>query len=187
MPVRTSEETLTPTECAVLGLLTHGPKSGYDLKKAIEGSVGYFWAPAQSQIYAVLPRLVDSGYATSRRVAQSQRPDKQLYRITARGRQALRQWIEDTPTPPEPSRSALLLKLFFGELTSPEVLAEHVRERREVAQQLKAELEAIDAGPHDPDLDFYAGLTRKYGHRWADGVIAWADEVERELSERGER
>jgi PadR family transcriptional regulator, regulatory protein AphA len=168
MPVRTSEETLTATECAVLGLLTHGPKSGYDLKKAIEGSVGYFWAPAQSQIYAV-------------------RPDKQVYRITARGRQALRQWIEDTPTPPEPSRSALLLKLFFGELTSPEVLAEHVRERREVAQQLKAELEAIDAGPHDPDLDFYAGLTRKYGHRWADGVIAWADEVERELSERGER
>jgi PadR family transcriptional regulator, regulatory protein AphA len=185
MPVRTNEATLTATECAVLGLLTRGPRSGYDLKKAIEGSVGYFWAPAKSQIYAALPRLVESGCATSRRVAQSQRPDKQVYRITARGRQALEEWLQEAPTPPEPSRSALLLKLFFGELTSPEVLAEHVRERREVARQLKAELDAIDAGPHDPELDFYSNLTRRYGHRWAEAVIAWADEVERELSERG--
>jgi PadR family transcriptional regulator AphA len=187
MPVRTREETLTTTECAVLGLLTRGPMSGYDLKKAIDGSVGYFWGPAKSQIYAVLPRLVESGYATGRKVAQSQRPDKQVYRITTRGRQALKDWIEDTPTPPEPDRNTLLLKLFFGEVSSPEILAEHVRERRESASRLKAQLEAIDAGPNDPDLDFYSNLTRKYGHRWADAVIAWADEVERELQERGER
>jgi PadR family transcriptional regulator, regulatory protein AphA len=186
MPVRTREATLTTTESAVLGLLTRGPMSGYDLRKAIDGSVGYFWGPAKSQIYAVLPQLVEAGFATSRRVAQSQRPDKQVYRITQLGREALRRWIEDTPTPPEPDRNTLLLKLFFGEVTSPEVLAEHVRERRESAQRLKAELEAIDSGPHDPDLDFYSNLTRRYGHRWADAVIAWADEAERALAKRGE-
>jgi DNA-binding PadR family transcriptional regulator len=187
MPVRTKTETLTTTECAVLGLLTRSAMSGYDLKKAIAGSVGYFWGPAKSQIYAVLPRLVEAGYATSRKVAQSQRPDKQVYRITARGRQALKEWIEEAPTPPEPNRNLLLLKLFFGDLTSPETLVQHVRERREAAEQLKAELEAIDAGPHDPDLDFYSSLTRKYGHRYADAIIRWANEAERELTERGER
>ncbi|HYZ18286.1 MAG TPA: PadR family transcriptional regulator [Gaiellaceae bacterium] len=186
MPVGTKEETLTATECAVLGLLTRGPMSGYDLKKAIDGSVGYFWGPAKSQIYAVLPRLVEAGYATSRKVAQSQRPDKQVYRITALGREALRRWIEDTPTPPEPDRNTLLLKLFFGEVSSPDVLAEHVRERRESAQRLKDELEVIDAAPHDAELDFYSNLTRRYGHRWADAVIAWADEAERELVKRSD-
>jgi DNA-binding PadR family transcriptional regulator len=160
--------------------------SGYDLKKAIDGSVGYFWGPAKSQIYAVLPRLVEAGYATSRKVAQSQRPDKQVYRITALGREALRRWIEDTPTPPEPDRNTLLLKLFFGEVSSPDVLAEHVRERRESAQRLKDELEVIDAAPHDAELDFYSNLTRRYGHRWADAVIAWADEAERELVKRSD-
>ena len=119
MPVQTKAQTLTTTECAVLGLLTRGPMSGYDLKKAIETSVGYFWAPAKSQIYAVLPRLVEDGYATSKKVAQPQRPDKQVYRTTAQGREVFKKWIDDTPTPPEPNRNLLLLKLYFGDLSSP--------------------------------------------------------------------
>jgi DNA-binding PadR family transcriptional regulator len=48
MPVRTKAATLTVTEVAVLGLLTRGPMSGYDLKKSAETSVGYFWDPAKS-------------------------------------------------------------------------------------------------------------------------------------------
>ena len=59
MPVGTKTSELTTTEAAVLGLLSHGPRSGYDLRKAVELSVGYFWGPAKSQIYAVLPRLVE--------------------------------------------------------------------------------------------------------------------------------
>lgn len=187
MPVKTNTFSLTVTEVAVLGLLTRRPMSGYDLKKVVERSVGYFWAPAKSQIYAVLPRLVEAGFATSRKIAQSQRPDKQVYRITAEGRRALRAWVEDFPTPPDPSRSPLLLKLFFGEVTSPEVLLEHVRERKEQAQRLKADLTEIDAAVLDDESDFYSNLTRKYGHRYADAIIRWADDVERDLRARSER
>jgi PadR family transcriptional regulator AphA len=186
MPARTITEALTTTECAVLGLLTRRAMSGYDLKKAIETSVGYFWGPAKSQIYAVLPRLVEAGYATSKKVAQSQRPDKQVYRITARGREAFKEWIAEPPSPPQPNRNPLLLKLYFGDLSSPEKLAEHVHERRVAAEQLKAELTAFDAGPHDPQLDFYANLTRRYGHASANAIIRWADETLRELARRRE-
>src|SRR5437870_5625902 len=112
MPVRTSKGTLTTTEVAILGVLTWGPLSGYDLKKAIDSSVGYFWGPAKSQIYAVLPRLEDAGFATTRKVPQSHRPDKTIYRITPAGRAALKSWIEDTPPPPDPDRNPLLLKIF---------------------------------------------------------------------------
>lgn len=140
MPVKTKQKSLTATECAVLGLLTRGPKSGYDLKKA-----------------TVLPRLVEAGYVKSRRVAQSQRPDKQVYRITARGREALREWIEWTPAERPPDRNPLLLKLFFGELGSTESLVAQVRERREDAERLKAELNAIDEAPRDGAHDFYPG------------------------------
>src|SRR5215510_4661432 len=122
MAKETGKPPLTTTEAAVLGVLTWEPMSGYDLKKAIDSSVGYFWGPAKSGIYALLPRLVASGYATSREVTQSGRPDKRIFRITARGRTALRSWIEDTPAPPDPDRNPLLLKLFFGSLTSPDVL-----------------------------------------------------------------
>jgi PadR family transcriptional regulator, regulatory protein AphA len=186
MPVRTRKAQLTATEVSVLGLLTRGPKSGYDLKKHAEASVGYFWDPAKSQIYAVLPRLVEAGYATSRKVAQEQRPDKQVYRITRRGREALRDWIASTPPPPDPSRNALLLKVFFGDLADPAAVLEQVRARREDAEELKAELDRIDEGSTGQDGDFYPALTRSYGHHWADAIIGWAKEVERRIDERGE-
>jgi PadR family transcriptional regulator, regulatory protein AphA len=182
MPTRTTT-TLTATEAAILGLLGRGPRSGYDLKKAVEGSVGYFWSPAKSQIYAVLPRLVDAGLASVRRVRQEQRPDKQVYRITARGREALRAWLDTPLGAPEPDRNPLLLKLFFGAEADPHALLEHVRARREEAEQLKAELVAIDRAPRKGD-DFFPRLTRRYGHRYADAIIRWARETERDLQAR---
>jgi PadR family transcriptional regulator, regulatory protein AphA len=186
MPAKTKTAALTTTEVAVLGLLTRGPKSGYDVKKHAETSVGYFWDPAKSQIYVVLPRLVEAGYATSRKVAQEQRPDKQVYRITSRGRDALRDWIELTPPSPDPSRNALLLKVFFGDLADSAAVLEQVRARREAAEELKAELDEIDERSTGRERDFYPSLTRSYGQHWADAVINWANEVERRIDERGE-
>jgi PadR family transcriptional regulator, regulatory protein AphA len=184
-PAQTTQvSVLTATECAVLGLLVDGKeRSGYDLKKAIDGSVGYFWGPAKSQIYAVLPRLVEADFAKRRDVVQAQRPDKQLYRITSRGRQALRRWIETAPNEYEPARNPLLLKLFFGEASDPETLLEHVRDRRRAAEQLRAELLEIDRQA-TPKGDFYPALTRKYGLAYADAILGWAREAERALEAR---
>jgi PadR family transcriptional regulator, regulatory protein AphA len=176
---------LTTTEAAILGVLTIGPMSGYDLKKAIDASVGYFWGPAKSGIYALLPRLVAAGHATSREVAQSGRPDKRIYRITAAGRKALRSWIEDTPAPPDPDRNPLLLKLFFGSLTSPDVLAEQIRARREEAERLDRALDEFDREA-DP-ADVYGGLTREWGHEYARAVERWARKAEAELARAAAR
>src|SRR5690242_19305265 len=47
----------TRTELAVLGLLAWaGEASGYELNRRAERSVGFIWAPARSQLYAVLKR-----------------------------------------------------------------------------------------------------------------------------------
>ena len=171
---------LTPTEYAVLGLLTWGEKSGYDLQKSAEQSVGYFWTPAKSRIYAVLPRLVDAGLVRGREVAQSGRPNKQLYRLTRAGEDALRRWIAEEPLEPETSRNTLLVKLFFGDLADQEAALGHIRQRRAEAEQLKSEIEAIDAEARD---DLYPKLTRLYGLEYAKAIIRWAKAAERALAE----
>ena len=52
----------TTTEAAVLALLAlNGEQSGYDLLKHVTRSIGHIWAPAKSQLYALLPRLVQDG------------------------------------------------------------------------------------------------------------------------------
>jgi DNA-binding PadR family transcriptional regulator len=177
------QRALTTTEAAILGVLTSGPMSGYDLKKAIDLSVGYFWGPARSGIYAVLPRLVASGFATSREVAQSGKPDKRIYRITAAGHRALRSWIEETPAPPDPDRNPLLLKLFFGSLASPDVLAEQIRARREEAKRLDQALDEFDREADPAEL--YGALTRDWGHEYARAVERWARKAEAALAKAG--
>src|SRR5919198_5137905 len=134
---------LSDTEYAVLGLLTHGERSGYELDKLAQRSIGYFWRPAKSKIYAILPRLVERGLARATPVAQERRPDKQLYRITRDGKRALRAWLDS----PEPvagvARDGLLLKLFFGGYAEAAALREQVAERKRRAEQRLAELEEI--------------------------------------------
>jgi DNA-binding PadR family transcriptional regulator len=182
MPVRTKTAQLTTTEAAVLGLLSHGPRSGYDLRKAVESSVGLFWAPAKSQIYAVLPRLLESGFVTVRKVAQDQRPDKSVYRLTRAGRASLKAWLEEA-MPPDPARSLLLTKVFFGEIVSPDVLVRHIRQRREEAEQLRSVLEEIEATAA-PD-DVHRALTRRWGLEYCAALIRWAKRAERELAALG--
>jgi DNA-binding PadR family transcriptional regulator len=83
-------EELSITESAVLGLLTFGERSGYELDALAKQTIGFFWRPAKSKIYVVLPRLVDRGLASASTIAQEKRPDKTVYRITARGKHELR-------------------------------------------------------------------------------------------------
>src|SRR4051794_18556849 len=150
---------ISVTEAALLGLLTRGEMSGYDLQRTAERSGGFFWAPAKSRVYAVLPQLVERGFATSREVVQEHRPNKQLYRITPEGRAALQAWLE-VPPGVEPERNPLLLKIFFGDLLEPEVLVSHVRALHADATALKRRLEALEpddaAGP-------FGDLTVRFG------------------------
>src|SRR5829696_9012838 len=105
----------TRTELAVLGLLAwSGESSGYELHKLAGRSVGFIWAPARSQLYAVLKRLDTAGLVRGRKVAQADRPDKRLFSLTDEGTATLRAWL-DRVEPIEPEdRDGMLLKLFFG-------------------------------------------------------------------------
>jgi DNA-binding PadR family transcriptional regulator len=170
---------LTTTEAALLGLLAAREASGYDLKKAVDSSVGYFWLPAKSQIYAVLPRLVTDGLATRRSVPQQHRPDKHVYRISAQGRAALRRWLEE---PAGEDSGRLLLKIFFGSLSGPEVVLRHVADWRERMEELRDDLERIEAEASEGRTEPYGALTRAYGLEYARAAIRWTKLVERRLA-----
>jgi DNA-binding PadR family transcriptional regulator len=170
--------TISATEAAVLGLLTRGEQSGYDIQRAAEQAGGFFWAPTKSRIYAVLPTLVERGYATSREVVQSGRPNKQLYKITKTGRTVVQDWLEEPPVF-EPERAPLLLKLYFGDLVPPETLLEHVRALKAQAALLKKRLEE-----HPDRHDVYAELAYTHTREWLKALIRWASSTERELAQR---
>ena len=171
IPLQTT--TLTTTEGVVLGLLAEGERSGYDLLKRAEGSVAHMWAPAKSQLYAVLPRLVDAGLAGRRTVRQSTRPDKHVYRLTRAGRGAVRNWLENAPPK---SWDELLLKVFFAELCSRDALLRQLDGYEQVQRGFLAEYEAIRPATR------YGALTLQYGLDLMPGRLAWLAKARRELS-----
>jgi DNA-binding PadR family transcriptional regulator len=164
---------LTTTEAVVLGLLSEGERSGYDLLKRAEGSVAYMWTPAKSHLYAVLPRLVEARLARRRNVLQQSRPDKQLYRLTSAGREAVRRWVEAAQPK---SWDELLLKVFFAKLGSREALLRQLREAREEQHALLAEYEGVRPRTH------FGALTLRYGLALVPARIAWLDDAIEELS-----
>ena len=169
---------ISSTEAAILGLLRLGERSGYDLSKMVRGSVGYFWSPAQSQIYSVLPRLVEDGLAVRRGVRQAPRPDKQVYRITKRGEAALDAWLNDPETEPAAAKNPFLLKLFLGEFMSREAVVFHIKRARTEAVAELAELEQIRP---DTKAHPYDGLVLEWGLVRARAFIRWADRAVKEI------
>jgi DNA-binding PadR family transcriptional regulator len=182
---RETTVTLSTTELSVLGLLTaFGEHSGYDLKRHAEAGVGYVWTAAKSQIYAVLPRLVAGGYATSRRVAQSSRPDKQVYRITAKGEEAFRAWLEEPVEERPDARSTFLLKIFFGRHMSNEALVGHLERKREWARAYLDEYRGIEEQIRGEDSSYFGYVTLRWGIAHAEAWVRWADEILAELEGR---
>jgi PadR family transcriptional regulator, regulatory protein AphA len=175
VPSRIASKTheLTTTEGVILGLLSEGPRSGYDLLKRAEQSVGHMWAPAKSQLYAVLPQLVGAGLATRKTVPGDGRPDKHVYRLTATGRSAARSWLEHTPAR---TWDELLLKVFFAKLVPRKSLLRHLEAHRELQRALLAEYESIKPATA------HGALTLRYGLALVPVRLAWLDDAMKELS-----
>jgi len=170
---------------ATLGHFGPGEVSGYDVKKFVDNALGYVWAPSKTHLYAVLRRLVDAGLATRREVAQSSRPNKQLYRITDTGREVVRGWLDTPETETDPDRSVFMLKLFFGSQAGREALLAQLGTFRDLYEQRLATYDKMRAaiessGPEDPFT--YRALL--YGIARARAAVDWADEALRALPSR---
>lgn len=99
---------------AMLGLIAHGPRTGYDIKREFDNSVGHAWNASSSQIYPALHELQRSGLVTVRDDGPSSR--RSVYFITEEGRRELDGWLS-SPTELKMRRDPFLLKVFMLDLT----------------------------------------------------------------------
>ncbi len=103
----------------VLGLIArHGPLTPYELKARLEESVQYFWPIPHAQLYRIPARLAERGLLHEDAEETGRR--RRVFRLTAAGRDALRDWLADPQCPPAETRDPAQLKLFFADLGSPE-------------------------------------------------------------------
>jgi DNA-binding PadR family transcriptional regulator len=179
---RQRTRTLTTTEAAVLALLAiEGEQSGYDLLKQVSRSIGQVWAPAKSQLYAVLPRLVRDGLATAQDVAQDDRPDKRVYTITKSGEAALDAWLATV----EPGKPAtFFLKAFLGGLMPRQTLIAHYEQFARDREERLGELRAIEPTNSRRGHDWFHYQLLRLGIENNERHLAWANDVLEQLRKR---
>lgn len=143
---------MTTTSYALLGLLSIRPWSTYELAKQVERGLGWFWPRTERKIYDEAKRLVASGHARATKERSGDRP-RTVYRITAKGRRALRAWLDEASAPPKLETEAMV-RVFFADAGDLDQLRATLTRTAVEAEERLTILRAMIAAQEDPDYPF---------------------------------
>ena len=167
------------TTFAILGFLSLGPMSGYDIKKLVEGSIDNFWSESFGQIYPALRLLSERGLIEKHGEKSGHGRPRHVYSIRERGREVMAAWLREA-TEPAPVRNELLLKLFFGvnsdrEANRRQILAYRDQMSRDL-ERYRGITRQLQSKHGSVDLPYWL-LTLRFGERDRQAHIDWCDEA----------
>ena len=178
---RTADKTTTVE--ALLGMLSLGPMTGYEIRQQIDTSIGNFWNESFGQIYPTLAKLHQQGLV---KVKPAHKAGGKEYSLTPAGRKRLREWLGEMPQPRKP-RNELLLKLFFAGPGNATTARAQVLEHRATYTADLLRYQAITqrvklSQVQNPNLPFFL-MTLNYGLAQSRALLAWADQTITALDE----
>ena len=163
----------------ILGFLSFGPRSGYEIKAAVDRSTRFFWAASYGQIYPELRRLEEAGLVSGASSPSGGR-QRTVYQLTDAGAEALRAWLRE-PGAGYELRDRGLLKLFFADNLSDAETLDLLRSLRAEREQILARLREVDASIPEGDRGM-RGVVLEYGlelHTW---IVDWCVRIEKRLA-----
>ncbi len=141
-----------------LGVLSRGEASGYEIKKAFEeGPFSHFHQASFGSIYPALNALSADGLVEVRAQAQDKRPDKKIYSLTVKGRNALLAALMAEPAP-DVMRSDFLFILFFAQYLPPGRVDRLISARIAWYRAMLERMESCSCGERPPGADFVRGM-----------------------------
>jgi DNA-binding PadR family transcriptional regulator len=177
---------LTPTARVILGMLKLGAPTGYDIKKAIDGSTRFFWTASFGQIYPELKRLREAGLVRAKEEPRG-KVKRTVYELTPKGEDALREWLTDRENVIFEIRDESLLRLFFADVLPDEDVLANVRMQQQIFELVLERFREIEVEARagvEQGLD-YPYLVLRYGLDFITWARDWYADVERRL-EAGE-
>lgn len=162
-------------------LLVDGPCSGYDMVKRFDEKISCYWMASHQQVYKALRELEAQGWASSETITQASRPNKNIYSITALGKEQLADWVL-TPSEPTTIREDLMIKTQLGFLVPRPAILEELKRRLQIHLENLEVLKTIEQQEF-PDLNLlsieakFHYLTLRRGIRFESDWVAWCEEA----------
>jgi DNA-binding PadR family transcriptional regulator len=176
-----SSDGLNPLSYVVLTLVGRGGANPHELVQMARRGQRLYYAGAASKIYAEPKRLAELGY-----LAAEKRPGKTRerthYSLTARGVEALREWVP-LPTPFPRIQNEGVVRLLASEfLDDPSALVGSLRALRpELAEEARILDEAEQRAATFPHRERQLLLAHSLARRLLKALDEWIDDVAREL------
>lgn len=172
---------LTPTAWAILGFLSLKAQSGYEILRAAKRSMDVFWGVSNGQLYPQLRHLAEQGLIQPAGEAEGPR-SRQRWEITDAGRSALRSWLESLSSTIQ-IRDENLVKLFFANATSPDLVGRLLEERKKIFSRFEKAIDAVLPGDQLPEAEQAASLGApellfRYGKHFTKSTMRWIDQEE---------
>jgi DNA-binding PadR family transcriptional regulator len=128
----------SPATYGLLGMLATRPMTGYELTQQVRRSLRFVWPTSEGHLYREQKKLVVLGWATVTSEPAGRRT-RHRYAITRSGRAALRAWLATEPEEPHLQVEGVL-RAFYSDSGSPQVLAASMRSTAASASAMLAEL-----------------------------------------------
>ncbi|MGI8768408.1 MAG: PadR family transcriptional regulator [Propionibacteriaceae bacterium] len=163
---------------ALLGLLAREPMTGYQLSRALERTIGYFWHANHSQVYPQLKALSEAGLARPEALAGPGPRENKRFHLSDLGRAELRSWLS-RPVKLGPDRDEFVVRVYSIWLLDPDDAVRIVTEHRQLHADRLAEYQSIRQALGEPtepsDPQFAQRATLQAGLGYSQHRIAWSD------------
>lgn len=178
------------TKYLILGLLSEESLSGYEIKKIVDVRFSFFWSESFGQIYPQLKKLNEEGLIEEMDLKETENNKaSKKYSITNSGIQELKQWLEE-PVEKEVVRYEILLKMYFSNIISPDIMLAHIREfqishrqQQKLFEKFQFQLEQYK-DVHENHEDILMVLS--FGQKVWEAYDSWCEEVSSVLEKRKE-
>jgi DNA-binding PadR family transcriptional regulator len=170
---------LNATAYVILGMVSREPRSGYEIKAAVDSTTRFFWAASYGQIYPELKRLSEAGLVEGVDASQGDRK-RTRYAITADGRAELKDWLRKPPEASE-MREEGLLKLFFSGVLKPAEAVETLRAMRRRRLELSEQLRVMEPQKLENVEDPFPLMVLRAGIEFNEWFAEWCERMETQL------
>jgi PadR family transcriptional regulator AphA len=172
---------LNPLSYVVLALVGEGGAGAHDLVQMSRQGGPVYWGGAPSRLYSETKRLASLGYLSSRTEPGRTR-SRTVYRLTARGKKALRAWLIGASRFPR-IKNEPHLRLLAGDLLSDAEIVESFRGMLPELDELEALVEQMyDQADRVPARARYLRLSHAYARKLIRLHREWVADIEAELA-----
>ena len=159
--------------CALLALLSQGPKYGLQLRHEFEAKTGEVWPLNVGQVYTTLQRLERDGMVES---DDADEGPQRSYRITEPGERELREWLASPPEVTQPPRDELLIKVLIATQVPGVDVRDVVQVHRRHLVQVMQQYTAVKANAAEGDIPLALVVDAELFR--LEAAVRWLDSAE---------